>query len=72
VVANINVEVQADTSRIVVTSPGTDLSVSYQKHDFVPKPSWTDHRVVIPPVSAFRIQAFHLARDKARELGWIV
>jgi hypothetical protein len=71
-VADINVEVQADASIIIVTSLGTDLSVAYQKQDFVPKRSWADYRAVSPPISAFRFRAFHAARDKARELGWIV
>jgi hypothetical protein len=72
VVADISLEVQADASRIVVTCHWTDLTVTYQKQVFVPKRSWADHRVITPPVSAFRFRAFHAARDKARELGWIV
>jgi hypothetical protein len=71
-VADIKVEVQTDTSKIIVTCPGTDLTVTYQKKDFVPKRSWADYRVVTPPISAFRFRAFHAAVAKARELGWIV
>jgi len=69
-VTEINLEVQADASRIVVTYPGTDLAVTYEKQDFAPKRSWADHRVITPLVSSFRFRAFHAARDKARELGW--
>jgi hypothetical protein len=70
-VADINVEVHVDASRIIVTCPGTDLTVTYEKRDFEPKRSWADHRVISPPVCPFRFRAFHAARDKARELGWI-
>jgi hypothetical protein len=68
-----SVEVQ-DTS-IIVTMPGTDFSVTYQKRFGNPHLVLTRSRfvesVTSPVVSEFRARAFQAAVDKARELGWI-
>jgi hypothetical protein len=63
---------------IIVTQPGTNYCVVYQKAP-VSDPalllliySWLDPTVIRPEVSEFRARAFDAASRKARELGWIV
>jgi hypothetical protein len=70
----IGVEVQGDS--IIVTMPGTDFSVTYEKHADTPHlvltHSWISETVTTPDASKFRARASKAAVAKARELGWIV
>jgi hypothetical protein len=74
--ARLHIELQSD--EILVTLPGTSYSVVYFRRrgspgllakDIVSK---NDPRVPQMTVSQFLRQAERLAKDKARELGWIV
>ena len=60
---------------IVITMPGTDCAVTYQKDPDAPHlimtQSWLPASVTSPSAAAFRAQAFRAALRKARELGWI-
>ena len=70
----ISVEVQG--ASIIVTKPGTDFALIYEKHpaapDLVLTHSWVSPTTTSPAVSEFRARAFQAAVAKARELGWIV
>jgi hypothetical protein len=63
-------------SEIVVIASDTDYRVSYYKPDNSPQlmaksyPRKEDRRVSMT-LAAFLTQAWSLANDKARELGWI-
>ena len=69
----LGVEVQGDS--IIVTMPGTDFSVTYEKArrhpHLVLTHSWISETVTTPDVSNFRARASKAAVAKARELGWI-
>ena len=71
---DLGVEVQGDS--IIVTMPGTDFSVTYEKHadtrHLVLTHSWISEAVTTPGVSNVRARASKAAVAKARELGWIV
>ena len=71
--AELRVEVKGDS--IIVTMPGTDFSVTYEKsadtHHLMLTHSWISETVTTLPVSKFRSRAFQAAVDEARELGWI-
>ena len=62
---------------IIVTRPGSFYSVTYFKPDRSPQliakriTDRDDLRIVMT-LSEFLAQAWKLANDKARELGWIV
>jgi hypothetical protein len=70
----ISVEVQG--ASIIVTKPGTDFTLIYEKHPAAPvlvlTHSWVSPTTTSPAVSEFRARAFQAAVAKARELGWIV
>ncbi len=70
----ISVEVQGGS--IIVTKPGTDFALIYEKHPAAPNlvltHSWVSPTTTSPAVSEFRARAFQAAVTKARELGWIV
>jgi hypothetical protein len=72
--AEISVEVQGGS--IIVTKPGTDFTLIYEKHPAAPvlvlTHSWVSPTTTSPAVSEFRAQAFQAAVTKAIELGWIV
>ena len=72
--AELRVEVQGDS--IIVTMPGTDFSVTYEKSADTPHliltHSWISETVTTPDVLTFRARASKAAVAKARELGWIV
>ena len=61
---------------IIVTMPGTDFSVTYQKQSGNPQLMPSQSRIAANATSAtiadFRARAFQAAVRKARELGWIV
>ena len=71
---DLRVEVQGDS--IIVTMPGTDFAVTYEKSADTPHlvltHSWLSEPVTTPAVSKFRALASKAAVAKARELGWIV
>ncbi|ODS03700.1 hypothetical protein AUC71_08215 [Methyloceanibacter marginalis] len=60
---------------IVITRPGTDCAVTYEKDAGTPHlimtRSWLPASVTSPSAAAFRADAVRAARHKARELGWI-
>lgn len=70
--AELSVEVQGTS--IIVTMPGTDLWVTYQKRFATPHlvltRSWVPAHVAPPTLSEFRARAFQAAVAKACELGW--
>jgi hypothetical protein len=70
----LSVEVQGTS--IIVTMPGTDFSVTYEKRADTPNlvvtHSWVSPTITLPAVSEFRARAFQAAVAKARELSWIV
>ena len=72
--ADLRVDVHGDS--IIVTKPGTDFAVTYEKHADTPHllltHSWISETVTTLAVSKFRARAFQAAVTKARELGWIV
>ena len=61
--------------QITVTRPATNDSITYRKSEQAPHlelaHSWIALGVTTPEISEFRTQAFQVAMDKARELGWI-
>ena len=69
----ISVEVKGKS--IVITKPGTDCAVTYQKDPDAPHlimtHTWLPASVTSPAAAAFRAQAVRAALSKARELGWI-
>jgi hypothetical protein len=71
----LHVEVQ--TKNIVVTLPGTSYTVAYYKPEKSAQLrvlSYTANEERDAPMTQgeFRARAWELARDKARELGWII
>ena len=70
----LSVEVQGEA--IVVSQPGTDFAVTYERRAdgaaLVLTKSWVEPSTTSPTISRFRARALHAALDKARELGWIV
>jgi hypothetical protein len=68
--------IEEDGTSIVVTMPGTDFSVTYQKESGNPQLMLSQSRIAANTTSAaiadFRARAFRSAVGKARELGWIV
>ena len=71
----MDLEVKFDGTEIIVTKPGTDFTLAYQKRPDSPMlkltRSWVDPHIMSPAISEFRTQAFQAAVSKARELGWI-
>jgi hypothetical protein len=72
---DLHVEVRGDD--IIVTLPGTKFMVTYHKSEdaplLAPKSDWTDDPdATAVTLGAFRARAWIAAREKARELGWIV
>ena len=72
-------QVVVDGTSIIVTMPGTDLAVAYQKQFGTPHLVLTHMSItasgpapVTDAIHQFRARAFHAAVEKARELGWIV
>ena len=72
-------QVVVDGTSIIVTMPGTDLAVAYQKQFGTPHLVLTHTSItasgpapVTDAIHQFRARAFHAAVEKARELGWIV
>ena len=61
--------VVVEGTSIIVTMPGTDFSVTYQKQFGTPHLMLT---LTASAIHQFRARAFHAAVEKARELGWIV
>ena len=68
--------VEVRGTNIIVTKPGTDFSVTYQKRFANPNlaltDSWVAGRIDSPAISEFRSRAFQAAVAKARELGCII
>lgn len=73
--ATSEISVEVRDRRIVVTKPGTDFAVAYEKRDDANKiimtHSWVLSNMTSPTISQFRTRAFQVAVEKARELGWI-
>ena len=74
---NAELHVQVVDDEIIVTRPGWIYSVTYYKLANSPKllaKRITDHDDLRFPMTAaeFLAQAWKLANDKARALGWIV
>jgi hypothetical protein len=69
-------KVEVRSGDIVITLPGTKFMVTYYKPkdvpQLMPKSDWTDDPDAPITLGAFRARAWIAARDKARELGWIV
>jgi hypothetical protein len=69
-------QVEIVDGQITVTRPATNDSITYRKSPDAPHlelaHSWIALGVMTPEISEFRTQAFHVAVDKARELGWII
>ena len=68
------ISVEVVGGEIVVTKLGTTFLLAYRKS--AEEPRLVLRRSRIPPTtdslrSAFRVQAWQAANDKARELGWI-
>ena len=73
--ARDKLHVVVDGTSIIVTMPGTDFAVTYQKRFATPHlvltRSWVAGSIDSPAISEFRDRAFQAAVAKARELGWI-
>ena len=71
-----DLEVEIVDGQITVTRPATNDTITYRKSADAPHlelaHSWITLSVTTPEISEFRTQAFQIAVDKARELGWIV
>ena len=65
-------QVSVDGTSIIVTMPGTDFSVAYQKQFDSPHLVLTHMSITASAIHQFRARAFHAAVEKARELGWII
>ena len=73
--ADLHVEVQGD--EITISLPGSRYSVTYFKPEYqtgllARRISERKDPLVAMGVQEFLAQAWKLANDKARELGWIV
>lgn len=66
--ADNDINVQVEGADIVVTQPGTDYLVIYCRRDGAS--DLVARKAPIGPID-FRVQAWTLANDTARELGWI-
>jgi hypothetical protein len=72
-----SLRVQVVDDEIIVTRPGSYYSVTYYKPEKSPQllakrmPDTDDLRIPMT-ASEFLAEAWKLANDKARELGWIV
>lgn len=70
-----HLRVDLDGDEIVVRKPGTTLLLAYSKsverQTLVLTRSCIKPTTVSPSVHEFRAQAFHVAVNRARELGWI-
>ena len=72
---NSDLHVEVHSGEIIITLPGTKFMVTYYKSDgpqLVAKSNWTDDADASVTLGEFRARAWTAARDKARELGWIV
>jgi hypothetical protein len=71
-----DLQVEIVDGQITVTRPATNDTITYRKSADAPHlelaHSWIALGVTTPEISEFRIQAFQVAVDKARELGWMV
>ena len=71
---NFSVNVHGDS--IIVTIPGTDFSVTYERRPgcehVVFAKTWVSPPTMTPSLAEVRSIAFGLALAKSRELGWIV
>ena len=72
-----DLRVQVIDDEIIVTRPGSSYSVTYYKPENSPQllaKRIADHDDLRGSMTAaeFLAQAWRLANDKARELGWIV
>jgi hypothetical protein len=75
--AKSELRVQVVDDEIIVTRPGSIYSVTYYKPDKFPqliarRISDRDDPRIPMKLSEFLAQAWRLANEKARELGWIV
>ena len=73
---NDRLHVEVAGTRIRVSKPRTNFTVTYQKRFANPQlvliHSWIAGSINSPAISEFRNRAFAAAVAKARELGWIV
>jgi hypothetical protein len=71
-----DLQVEIVDGHITVTRPATNDTITYRKSADLPHlelaHSWIALGVTTPEISEFCTQAFEVAVDKARELGWIV
>ena len=71
-----DLRVQVIDDEVIVTRPGSSYPVTYYKLENSPQllaKRIADHDDRFPMTAAeFLAQAWRLANDKARELGWIV
>ena len=69
-------QVEIVNGQIAVTRPATNDTITYRKSADAPHlelaHSWIALGITTPEISQFRNEAFQVAVDKARELGWIV
>ena len=65
----MDLDCQVSGKEIVITSPGSACIAIYHRVEGEPRLKTT-----APPTgpTEFKVQAWRLANDKARELGWIV
>ena len=73
--SEIGLRVTVRDETITITLPGTWFTVTYRRWPGVPDLVATnvvDDRRVALKKSDFLVRALRVARDKARELGWIV
>jgi hypothetical protein len=66
--ADNGIKVEVVGADIIVTQPGTDYRVIYARRDHASQ--LVARKAPIGPID-FRVQAWILANDTARELGWI-
>ncbi len=69
--------VQVVDDEIIITRPGSFYSVTYYKPEKSPqllakRIADTDDLRIVMTAAEFLAEAWKLANDKARELGWIV
>jgi hypothetical protein len=68
-VAGMDLDCRVSGEEIVITSPGSACIAIYHRVEGEPRLKTT-----APPTgpTEFKVQAWRLANDKAREMGWIV
>jgi hypothetical protein len=68
-VAGMHLDCRVSGKEIVITSPGSACVAVYHRIEGEPR-----LKTKAPPTgpTEFKVQAWRLANDKARELGWIV